>query len=308
MTNQIMLALDGSDKGKRALPVSLALADIADTGLHLVRVVPPLSERVANQAALVGLDPKKAPTRQDAEEELGQVALSLTTHARRAVSWEVLEGSDVPAVLSTVAQERDARAVVMGTRGASATGLVIVGSVADRVMRECPKPVVLVPPGAADLKGKQIEIRRLLVPLDGSALAARSIDFLLEMAHTVALEFVLLEVVQNPADVSHIERRLQSAAARFHGRSAEAVPRVVLGGDIAKAIAAAVREFTVDMIAMSTRGEGGLRRLILGSVAEGVVRAAEVPVLLLTPAMLAASFPGSVSAIPDAVVGQGVDE
>lgn len=289
MTNQIMLALDGSEKGARALPVSLALADIADTGLHLVRVIPPISDRVANQAALIGLDPARAPTRRDAEEALGQIARSLTMRSPRAVSWEVLEGLDVPAVLSTIAQERDVRALVMGTRGANATGLVIVGSVADRVMRECPKPVVLVPPGASDLKGKQIQIRRLLVPLDGSALAARSIDFLLEMAHTIALEFVLLEVVQNPADVPHVERRLQSAADRFHGRSAEAVPRIVLGGDIAKAIAAAVREFTVDMIAMSTRGEGGLRRFILGSVAEGVVRAAEVPVLLLTPAMLAAS-------------------
>ena len=295
MTNQIMLALDGSEKGKRAVPVALALADIADTGLHLVRVIPPLSERAANQAALVGLDPTKAPKRRDVEEELGQIARGLTTESRRDVSWEVLEGSDVPAVLSTVAQERDVRAVVMGTRGASATGLVIVGSVADRVMRESPKPVVLVPPGAADLRGKQIEIRRLLVPLDGSALAARAIDFLLEMVHTVALEFVLLEVVQNPADIPHIERRLQLAADRFHGRSAEAVPRVMLGGDIAKAVAAAVREFTVDMIAMSTRGEGGLRRLILGSVAEGVVRAAEVPVLLLTPAMLAARVDGAQS-------------
>lgn len=290
MTNPILVALDGSDKGQRALPVSLALADIADTGLHLVRVISPLPERIANQAALVGLDPTKAPRRREAEEELAQIARDLTTQSRRAVSWEVLEGSDVPVVLSTVAQERDARVLVMGTRGASATGLVIVGSVADRVMRECPKPVVLVPPGASDLKGKQIEIRRLLVPLDGSALAGRSIDFLLEMAHTVALEFVLLEVVQNPADVPLIERRLQSVADRFHGRSAEAVPRVMLGGDIAKAIAAAVREFTVDMIAMSTRGEGGMRRLVLGSVAEGVVRAAEVPVLLLTPTMLAASF------------------
>ena len=292
MTNPILVALDGSDKGQRALPVSLALADIADTGLHLVRVISSVPERMANQAALVGLDPRKAPRRREAEEELGQIARSLTTQSRRAVSWEVLEGSDVPVVLSTVAQERDARVLVMGTRGASATGLVVVGSVADRVMRECPKPVVLVPPGASDLKGKQIEIRRLLVPLDGSALAARSIDFLLEMAHTVALEFVLMEVVQNPADVPLIERRLQSAAGRFHGRSAEAVPRVMLGGDVAKAIAAAVREFTVDMIAMSTRGEGGLRRLVLGSVAEGVVRAAEVPVLLLTPTMLTASFDG----------------
>ena len=290
MTNPILVALDGSEKGKRALPVALALANIADTGLHLVRVIAPISERITNQAALVGLDATKAPRRREAEEELIRSAQTLTTQSPRAVTWEVLESADVPAALSVAAQERDARAVVMGTRGASATGLAIVGSVADRVMRECPKPVVLVPPGASDLKGKQIEIKRLLVPLDGSALAARSIDFLLEIAHTTDLEFVLLEVVQNPADVPVIERRLHSAAARFHGRSAEAVPRIVLGGDVAQAIVAAVREFTGDMIAMTTRGEGGLRRLILGSVAEGVVRAGEVPVLLLTPAMLAASF------------------
>ena len=289
MTNPIMVALDGSDKGKRALPVALALADIADTGLHLVRVIAPISERITNQAALVGLDAKKAPRRREAEEELVQSAQGLTTQSRRAVSWEVLEGADVARVLSAAAQQRSARAVVLGTRGASATGLAIVGSVADRVMRECPTPVVLVPPGASDLKGKQIEIRRFLVPLDGSATAARSIDFLLEVAHTKPLEFVLLEVVQNPADVPAIERRLQSAANRFHGRPVEAVPRIMLGNDVPSAIVAAVREFTVDMIAMSTRGEGGLRRLILGSVAEGVVRAGEVPVLLLTPTMLAAS-------------------
>jgi hypothetical protein len=42
----------------------------------------------------------------------------------------------------------------------------------------------------------------------------------------------------------------------------------------------------IDAIAMSTRGRSGLRRLMLGSVAEGVVRASEVPVLLVTPANL----------------------
>lgn len=295
MTQEIMVALDGSDKEKRALPVALALGDIADATLHLVRVISPISERLTNQAALIGLDPRERPARREAEGEIAAVAQRLAAQSRRAVSWEILDGSDVPSVLSTVAQERDARVVVMGTRGASATSRAIRGSVADRVMRECPKPVVLVPPGAADLQGKQIEIKRLLVPLDGSPLAEQSIDFLLDMAHRFDLEFELLEVVQNPADVPFIERRLQSTAERFHGRSAEAVPRVMLGADIPQAIVAGVRAFTVDMIAMSTRGEGGLRRLVLGSVAEGVVRAAEVPVLLLTPTMLAASLDAGAS-------------
>jgi len=295
MTRQIMVALDGSDKGKRAVPVALALADVSETGLHLVRVVKPISERLVNQAELLGLDPRKAPIRREAERELDRMAQSLTMQSGRAASWEVIEGSDVPLLLNNVAGEHDVRAVVMGTRGAGAIGRAILGSVADRVMRECPRPVVLVPPGTADMEGKQIEIRRVLVPLDGSALAAHAIDFLLGMPAIVVLELVLLEVVHNTADGPFIRRRLQSAADRFHGRSAAAVPRVVLGGDTAKAIVASVRDFRVDMIAMSTRGEGGLRRLVLGSVAEGVTRAAEVPVLLLTPTMLAANLDADLS-------------
>ena len=65
--------------------------------------------------------------------------------------------------------------------------------------------------------------------------------------------------------------------------------QVGVGDDAAEIIAGAVREYLVEMIAMSTRGRGGLRRLVLGSVAEGVVRASEVPVLMLTPATLAIS-------------------
>ncbi|HKN66109.1 MAG TPA: universal stress protein [Gemmatimonadaceae bacterium] len=290
MTHEIMVALDGSDKGRRALSVALGLAEIADTGVHLVRVVRPITERILNQVELLGLDPKNAPGRREAEEELVSIVRDLTMRSSRALSWELLEGADVAVTLDRVARERDVRALVMGTRGASSTGLAIFGSVADRVMRECPKPVVLVPPGAFDIVGKQIQIRRLLVPLDGSALAARSIDFLLEIPRSIELEFVLVEVVQNETDAPVAQRSLQSAADRLNGRSAEAVPRIVLAEDRVRAIVDAVREFAVDMIAMSTRGEGGLRRLVLGSVAEGVVRAAEVPVLLLTPTMLAAQL------------------
>lgn len=290
-----MVALDGSEKGRRALPVASALAAIAETGLLLVRVVAPLSSRLSNQAELLGLDPRKAPALREAGEELAEAAHSSAIRAGQAVAWEILEGGDVPMTLSRVARERHALAVVMGTRGASAAGLAIVGSVADRVMRECPIPVVLVPPGASDIKRRQIEIQRILVPLDGSPLAARSIELLLELPNTSMLEFVLVEVVRDPADVPLGERRLQGAAERFHGRAADVVPRVLIGRDPAAAIVAAVREFHADLIATSTRGEGGLRRLFLGSVAEGVVRSAEVPVLLLTPAMLEAAASGDQS-------------
>ena len=102
MMQEIMVALDGSDKGKRALSVALALAEIADTGVHLVRVVRPLTERILNQVELLGLDPKNAPLRRDAEEELVSIAGDLTMRSPRPVSWEVLEGSDVAVTIDRV--------------------------------------------------------------------------------------------------------------------------------------------------------------------------------------------------------------
>jgi nucleotide-binding universal stress UspA family protein len=107
---------------------------------------------------------------------------------------------------------------------------------------------------AADISGKRIAIKRVLVPLDGSELADRTVEFLLGLTHISELEFVLVGVVHNPDDVTFVKRRLHVAADRFRGRSAAAISRVILGG-----------------------------------VAEGVVRGADVPVLLLTPTMLTAN-------------------
>jgi nucleotide-binding universal stress UspA family protein len=288
---EILVALDGSEKGERALSTALALSELSEAGVHLVHVVPPAAEPPSIYAAFGGGDiaPGIASSRLDVETQLAEAARDLTTRSRRPISWEVIEDLDVPGALLRVAEARNVGTVVMGTRAATSVGRAIAGSVADRVMRDCPKPVLLVPPGADYLSGKHIEIKRVLVPLDGSELADRSVEFLLALPHARDLEFVILGIVQNPHDAEVVERRLDVAADRFRGRSADATARVAFGDDAAAAIVLATREFLVEMIAMSTRGEGGLRRLILGSVAEGVVRASEVPVLLLTPRMLAAT-------------------
>ena len=285
MANEVMIALDGSEKGDRALPVALALAALADASVHLVHVIQPVSARIANQAQLIGVDPLNAAGRSDAEKQLGSTARRLTMISRRPVSWSVLEGADVARVLVATAKSRDVTAVVMGTRGATTFGLAIVGSVADRVIRECARPVVIVPPHAANTEARP-EICRILVPLDGSPLAARSVDYLLELPSIRKTDVMLVEVVHNQFDILPTKQRLLDVAARFRDHAVNASSHVFVHGDTVRAIATAARELMVDMIAMSTRGEGGLQRFVLGSVAEGVVRVADVPVLLLTPTML----------------------
>ena len=290
MSNPVMVPLDGSEKDARALAVAAALADLAGTGLHLVRVFDTPVEGLSARAGALGVAGAAGDLRDAGRRALASAADDLAAHPGRPVTWELLDGADVPGVLMRAAAERDARLVVMGTRAADAPGRALRGSVADRVMRESPRPVVLVPPGADRLRDKRIRVGRVLVPLDGSALAATSIDYLLGLPRADTLEYVLVEVVSPLGDgraQAEAEQRLDAAADRVRAHGAAAVEVAVLAArQPAAAIVGSVREALVDLIAMSTRGAGGLRRLVLGSVAEGVVRASEVPVLLLTPSDL----------------------
>jgi nucleotide-binding universal stress UspA family protein len=286
MSNEVLVAVDGSRKDGRGTAVGMAVAELVDASVHLVRVIPPASGSEMSQARFLGVDPSATSGRIDVEQSLAEIAQRLTGEFGRPVFWEVVENADPATELARLVRARDARALVMGTRAASRAGLALVGSVADRVMRESPKPVVLVPPRASDMEGKQLTIRRVLVPLDGSPLSARAVEYFVGLAGVAKLQYVLVRAVDREDHISAL-RYLRAIAERFHARGAHAEVRVIESTEPATPIACAARELLVDMIAMSTRGAGGLRRLFLGSVAEGVVHDADVPVLLLTPTMLA---------------------
>ena len=129
---------------------------------------------------------------------------------------------------------------------------------------------------------------------------------LLSLRRARELTFVLLEVITSAAVLQWVpdsmalqphgvppdfeearasaDRRLTHVADRLRTEGAkEVVVRVVEDPDPAAAITRVAREVSADFIAMSTRGMGGLERLVLGSVAEAVVRNSAVPVLLVKP-------------------------
>jgi nucleotide-binding universal stress UspA family protein len=160
----------------------------------------------------------------------------------------------------------------------------VLGSVADRVVRETPMPVVLIPPKARRRDRADV-IHRVLVPLDGSPLGGRVVDHLLALRLGQAVTLLLLEVIQPGPRAVHdaAEARLARAARPLHAAGYVVEARVVVGGDVAPAIRGVAREEDADLIAMATHGRGGVRRMALGSVADDVVRGSDVPVLLVTP-------------------------
>jgi nucleotide-binding universal stress UspA family protein len=140
---------------------------------------------------------------------------------------------------------------------------------------------------------------RILVPLDGSEVAEAILPFAEQIAGPLDAEVVLLRVIEPPSPIevvastgvvtpdtftvrdleakaylSEIQRRLSKKGIRVR-------VRIALGGTPAEEVLAAAQATSADLIAMATRGRSGLGRALFGSVAESVLRASPVPVLLI---------------------------
>jgi nucleotide-binding universal stress UspA family protein len=134
----------------------------------------------------------------------------------------------------------------------------------------------------------------VLIPLDGSKLAEEALALAIGLAREGAT-LVLVRATEaratpftdpNDAQVAVVEEAelyLASVADRLYRVGVKDVETSVWYGSPIEGIADAARLRKADLIVMSTHGRSGLGRLVLGSVADGVVRATPTPVLLLRP-------------------------
>jgi nucleotide-binding universal stress UspA family protein len=146
---------------------------------------------------------------------------------------------------------------------------------------------------------------RALVPLDGSTVAEGVIPFILQTAGPLGLDVVLLRVVvpgppavveAGPIVVDDTEKVCAEAEVYLAALATELrangvrVTIAVRRGEPVSEILAGVREAKADLIIMTTHGRTGFGRLLFGSVAEAVLRQADVPVFLMrqTEAQIAA--------------------
>ena len=139
------------------------------------------------------------------------------------------------------------------------------------------------------------EIRRLLVPLDGSRLAETVVPFAIALGARLGARVILLHVMERAApavvhgdrhltDTVQAEEYLAGVAARFAG--AVEVERHVHPNpqnDVANSIADHAVDLNADLIVLCTHGRGNARRMLFGSVAQRVVNRGTTPILLLRP-------------------------
>lgn len=143
------------------------------------------------------------------------------------------------------------------------------------------------------IKTSTPRIRRLLVPLDFSGKSRQALLYAVPMAKKFGAKIVLLHVTPTPVysqaempivlqipgeDRKAVRKRLEATAAQLIPRDQYA-GSVMLTGNPGRQILGAAGKHDIDLIVLSTTGRSGLKRMLLGSTAEYIVRHATCPVL-----------------------------
>lgn len=303
MIRSILVPLDGSALAERALPTAAALAARLGARLHLVTVHPPSALPLPAEDPLGELTTLDRQSREAEREYLRQQAREAAERHAVAATEALLQGEPA-AELARYAAEHEIDLVVMTTHGRGGFSRFWLGSVADRLLRRLERPVLLLRGDGGASPGLEL-VERVLVPLDGSRLAETALDFSRRLLASDGARLQLVMVVEPPFlfapppppgaaerfDAAPLQRR-QLLAYRYLRRLARAaeadgIPaavEAVVGQDPARALVSYAEERRVSLIVMASRGRGGLERLVLGSVADKVIRSAGVPVLVCRPA------------------------
>jgi CRP/FNR family cyclic AMP-dependent transcriptional regulator len=190
-----------------------------------------------------------------------------------------------------IADDRRCDLIALSTSTGDPTGRGTLGRVADKVFHASHIPLLLVPlqpAGALGASGRPIIT--LILPLDGSPVAESALPYAEELAQQLATEVVLARAV--PFAGAYVDEKtpltgeleaetyLQDVVDRLRGDRVTVQSRV-LGGLPTEHILNLAKQTPQSLIILTTRGRSALTRWFVGSVAEGVVRAAEVPVLVI---------------------------
>lgn len=320
MYHKIMVPLDGSPFSEEILPLAIGAARRTGAELRLVHVLEPfLGRMIIESAASVEEQFHTLAARVSVEGGVTATAELLVGKALPELGGFIeRDGIDL-VVLATHGWGGLQRAW-LGSVTDALIRQVTVPVLASRPRPLTPRatPPLGTPPGMGETAGEAVEAAahtpagravlegavatRPLLTLDGSPLAEAALEPLLDLVGPEA-SYTLLRVVplpipteaaaaawaaelwqdQVPALQQEAQEYLDEVAARIRPR-VHAVETVVLTElSPAHAILDFASRHSPDLIALSTRGQGGLRRLALGSVADKVLRAAEVPVLVVPP-------------------------
>jgi nucleotide-binding universal stress UspA family protein len=276
MIERIVIPLDGSLTAEAVLPQIRRLLYRHDSEVILVRAVdPPMAEN-----AITAAEAELGAAR---EYVLGQ--LERLEKAGVRAKYVVRIGSPVGVILDVV-KEHGATMIALATHGATGLKRLLFGSVAEGLLRKSSVPVLLVRPFwsyelVAPVRTERAPVRNLLLAVDGSDLALAALPGVIEIAGLFDARIVLLRVLEEKSaeTPAEAEKQLKAIAKTIEKQGIETLSLIQRGEPVDQ-ILKALRFHEIDLLAMATHGRSGLRRAVMGSVSEEVLRRATVPMLI----------------------------
>ncbi|MEO6401157.1 MAG: universal stress protein [Vicinamibacteria bacterium] len=291
---RILYPTDFSPFSVQALRHALAFAKLFQARLKVVHVIPEVflrGESVYASASWL-LTPE---IRQNVEEEMRRF-LQPARDARIDHETEIRSGDPWKEVLLS-AEEMPADLVVLGTHGHGGLDRFVLGSVAEKLIRRLPCPVMSVSQEEGRTWAAPGLISRILCAFDFSDTSNQSLDLAIAIASRNGAEVTLLHVIELFPDVKaitygasasddpshrdlerHAVSRLQKVIAEADIKGVRIEPRAVVGRAYKEILRIAASE-TFDLIMIGAQGHGAIEHFLFGSNAQHIVRAATCPVL-----------------------------
>lgn len=298
---RILVPVDFSPTSREALALGASLARRAGGRLTLLHV-----GATPTYSMMQAWSPSMHMPLQELQERMKRESQALV---ERWLQSDVPTGVEARAILregfppeEIVVEADDHDLVVIGTHGRTGADRVVLGSVAERVVRHCRVPV-LVAPGVAREPGRPVDapFENVLVAIDFSEGSTRALRAGIAMARTTGAKLTLLHVgisqaimvsqiwmdAVSPAMVEIHDRLAREAQRQLDRLMRDEVPETLRGrvllreGVAADTIVQQISLGSYDLVVMGTHGHTGMQRVILGSVAERVLRHSPVPVLVV---------------------------
>ncbi len=299
--DKILLATDGSPEAERATSMAVTLSNGLGSELHVVRVMDAPSAYAyaySAEAEMVGNEFQTA--RLHAEEnvrgKLDEEAEKVRAMGGKVAGSHTGSGS-AAAEISRLAEELGAGLVVLGSRGFGPLKRAVMGSVSVSVVRHAHCSVLVVRDGREQASLPE----KILVAVDSSGESQEAANWILEVVSVVGAELHLVYAVPTIPSVTypgtvitegaettseHVRNRAQAVldeeAERLESRGGIVTDtHLVAGGRPDDAIVGAAEELGAGLLVVGSRGFGGVRRALMGSVSDSVVRHAHCPVLVV---------------------------
>jgi nucleotide-binding universal stress UspA family protein len=294
MYRSILVPVDGSKLAERALSVAIPLAEQHGARLILLHVHEPMTVMHIVAAGVPlrdsGLDEKM---RADARSYVDRLAKRTSRLTSAPVEGVFRDGPVIPTIVAYAA-ESETGLIVLSTHGRGGIQRLWLGSVADALLRQATVPVLLVRgarPVAKRLLGTPPFVRAV-VPVDGSARSEEALSAVKALLGGVHARITLVHVLHPMSAVAGMNLKrdpeaevvrdyLEPLAQRTASETLEVRHEAKIDAHVARVLLAAAETHDADLIAIAGQGLRGVQRMLVGSVADKLIRSAAVPVLVV---------------------------